>query len=316
MRVSICIPTYRRPALLAQCLDAVLAQEPCGYDVEVVVVDDGSPLSDGIADVVAAAADGATVDVRFERLPTNCGAASARNVAWRVARGEWIAFTDDDCRPRPDWLRQLLTCPDDVDVIQGRTVPDPAGQHLVGRPLVRTLDVSTPDGFFQTCNIAYRRSVLEQLDGFDVAFARSGEDTDLAWRARAAGARTDFHTDAIVEHAVVEVSWRQDLRSRRRWSDMPALLARHPGLGDRTWWGPVYRRSHALPLALVAATPLLATRRGRRVVAATLVTVLASDIVSAGSPIAARAALATRLGDVFETAVLLRASIRTGTVLL
>ncbi|MCO8126373.1 glycosyltransferase [Acidimicrobiia bacterium EGI L10123] len=316
MKVSVCIPTHRRPALLARCLDAVLAQEPGRHEIEVVVVDDGSPASDGVAEVVAAAAGGAALPVRYERLATNRGAAAARNTAWRLASGEWIAFTDDDCRPRPDWLRRLLASVDDVDIIQGCTVPDPAGQHLVGRPLVRTLDVPAPDGFFQTCNIAYRRAVLEQLDGFDVTFARSGEDTDLAWRARAAGARTAFRADAVVEHAVVELSWRQDLRARRRWSDMPALLGRHPGLGDRTWWGPVYRRSHALPLAVVAATPLLASRRGRRAVAATLAAVLAGDIVAAGSPVAARAALATRLGDAVETAVLAGASIRAGTVLL
>lgn len=314
--VSVCIATHRRPELLRRCLDAVLTQEPCGHDVEVVVVDDGSPASDGVEEVVRAASVRAGRSIRFERLPQNRGPAAARNVAWRVACGDWIAFTDDDCRPRPGWLRALLHDADRADVLQGRTVPDPARAHLVGRPLVRTLDVPTADGFFQTCNIAYRRALLEHLDGFDVAFSRSGEDTDLAWRALAVGARTEFRAEAVVEHVVAEMTCSQDLRSRRRWADIPAVLARHPDLGDRTWWGPVYRRTHLLPLAVAATAPLLANRHGRRLVGGWLTIVLASDVVAAGSPAAARAALASRLGDVYETAIVAAASARAGKVLL
>jgi glycosyltransferase involved in cell wall biosynthesis len=316
MKFSVCIATYGRPESLAACLAALSQLEPVTGGFEVVVADDASPDEAAVLAVV----DAAAVPVRLVRRSANGGPGAARNSAWRAATGEWVVFTDDDCRPRRDWLASLARTVGGgaVDLVQGRTVPDPSRQHLLGRPLVRSLSVEAEDGYYQTCNIAYRRSLLAELDGFDESFRSSGEDTDLAWRARAAGACTAFKADAVVEHAVTEAGWRQDLRSRQRWADIPALVRRHPELRRLAWQRFVYRRSHAVPLALLGALPFAAAagRPGRVAWLTAVAAVAGSDVVRAGSPDAARRALATRPGDVYETLVLLRSSAQARTVLL
>ena len=99
-QVSVVIPTYRGGKSLRAALSALTAQDLRGF--EVVVVDDGSP------DPVTA--DAASVTDVFElRIirQQNAGPAAARNLGAQQARGEILAFTDDDCLPRPDWLSTL-----------------------------------------------------------------------------------------------------------------------------------------------------------------------------------------------------------------
>lgn len=318
MRATVCIPTYGRPDRLAACLAAVAALEPPEGGFDVVVADDGSPREHAIGAVVAAAADAAPVSMRLVTLDRNRGPGVARNVAWHEATGDWVAFTDDDCRPHPSWLRRLLEVADaeDAEVVQGRTVPDPERAHLLGRPFVRSLRVEAPSEYFQTCNIAYRRDLLERLGGFDATFHLSGEDTDLGWRAREGGARVTFAADAVVEHEVAERDWRAEIKGRRRWADVPFVVARHPGTRALAWKPVIYRRTHLVPLVLLASTPLLLGRRSRWAWLAAVAAVIAGDAAKAGSREAAAAALAVRAGDVYETVLVAAASARARTLLL
>lgn len=314
---SICVATYERPEQLAKALERLTQLEPPAGGYEIVVVDDGSP-SDEVRTVLARAAAASAVPLRWESLPENAGPAVARNRAWRQAGGTWIAFTDDDCAPRRDWLIRLLAAADatGADLVQGRTIPDAQRAHLLSHPLARSLDVSSMDGFFQTCNIAYRRSVLEQVDGFDERYRLIGDDTDLGHRAIEAGATATFAEDAVVEHDVVVRSWRADLRSRRRWADVVAVIARHPDLRRLAWKPYVFRRSHVVPGALLLAAPVMLTRRGRRIWTFALAALVAGDVTRGGNPAGAKANLARRLGDAYEVLVLARASVRHRTVLL
>jgi glycosyltransferase involved in cell wall biosynthesis len=87
--ITVIIPTLDRVAMLRRALASALAQE--AVDLEVVVVDDGS--SDGTSEAVAALADPRVRVVRHERPQ---GVARARNAGLEAARGEWVAFLDDD----------------------------------------------------------------------------------------------------------------------------------------------------------------------------------------------------------------------------
>ncbi len=97
MRFSIVIPTYRRPRQLAECLQAVQAQDYPPTDFEVVVVSDGPDAE--TAAVTARAGIRAIV-------PEHGGPAKARNAGAREAKGDFLLFLDDDCRPEPNWLRE------------------------------------------------------------------------------------------------------------------------------------------------------------------------------------------------------------------
>ena len=99
-RVSVVIPTWKRPVLLRRCLLALCAQrmEPGGF--EVIVADDGCERR--IAQLVAdLAADYPRIALRYTAVRTTQGPAGARNAGWRLARGEIVAFTDDDTVPAP-----------------------------------------------------------------------------------------------------------------------------------------------------------------------------------------------------------------------
>ena len=77
-----------------------------------------------------------------------------------------VAFTDDDCRPEPEWLERLVTTWDGgEEVLQGRTIPDPDESHLL-HGLARTVSIDEPSEWFETCNIAYPEAFLRH------AFAR------------------------------------------------------------------------------------------------------------------------------------------------
>ena len=226
-----------RPSERLRPLLAALAEQDC----EVVVVSEHPPpVGFGVHHVP-----------RTERF----GPARARNLGWRSTPARWVAFTDDDCVPAPGWAAALLAAAEEDVVVQGRVEPDRPG------PLgafARSQRVDAAGPWFQTANVLYPRALLERLGGFDEdAFPGvAGEDTDLAWRALAAGARPRFAPDALVRHAVVEHGALALARDARRWSSGPRVVARHPGLRahlhHRVFWRASHERLLLVALALRA----------------------------------------------------------------
>lgn len=255
---SVVCATYRRPDGVRRLLAALAAQD-LGRPFEVLVSDDGSG-----PEVVAAlreAVAASPLQVRLLEHPANRGAAAARNDAWRQARAEVVAFTDDDCQPAPDWLRRGLAAMAGGDVVVvGRVTPDPAQAGARG-PWSRSLTV-TSDRFFQTANAFYRRTDLDRAGGFDEALRYGGEDTDLGLRVLALGRRSAFAPDAVVLHDVRPGTVRAVARERAtRWVDLPLVVRKHPQLRGQTlyrrWF---WKRSHppvVLLLAAVLSSPAL-----------------------------------------------------------
>lgn len=102
MRFSIIIPAHARPENLKQCLRGVAALDYPRDRFEVIAVDDGSPVS--LEPVVRPFAG--TFSLTLLRQ-AQAGPGSARNFGAQHARGEWLAFLDDDCVPRSSWLKEL-----------------------------------------------------------------------------------------------------------------------------------------------------------------------------------------------------------------
>jgi cellulose synthase/poly-beta-1,6-N-acetylglucosamine synthase-like glycosyltransferase len=215
-QVSVVVPTFHR----AELLEATLASlENLGLDpLEVIVCTDD--WADG-SDLVARRHGARAVDTDLT------GATGHRNAGWRAARGDVVAFIDDDCVARPGWLHALVAPFSDpsVGLVQGRTVP-----QRPTRRRERSLDIPCEYGLYETCNIAYRRAVLEQTGGFDPAFEKLfggrpfGEDADLAYRARRAGWATAFAEEAVVAHHVFPASLRQALEEEWRRGYFPRLV--------------------------------------------------------------------------------------------
>jgi glycosyltransferase involved in cell wall biosynthesis len=246
--VSVVVATHDRADMLCRLVGSLEVQQDVG-PFEVVVVDDAS--RDATWSVLQDLAGSSRVPIVPFRLARNAGPATARNVGWRAARAEMIAFTDDDCIPQPGWLRLLVQGLSDFELVQGWTTPIP--EREAGRgPFARSLWIHEEDGRYQTCNIAYRRAILERLGGFDEGFRSPyGEDADLAWRAKELGARSSFEPAAIVHHEVYPSSYRAYLGDTKRRSGVVRAVGRHPGLRDHLHSRWFYRSSH--PPALLAA---------------------------------------------------------------
>jgi glycosyltransferase involved in cell wall biosynthesis len=251
---SVVVATHERAHLLPRLLGALEAQVGAG-PFEVIVVDDAS--DDGTWRTLQALVRDARIPLRPFRLERNSGPATARNAGWRAARAPLVAFTDDDCVPQPTWLSALTAALGEADLVQGRTLPDPAQLGNTG-PFSRTQEVTAENGFYQTCNIGYRRALLVSLDGFDDRL-HTGEDTELAWRARATGARSVFEPAALVHHDIRPSSFLVNLRDTSRWAGVVLAVRLHPGLRDHLYRHWFWKDSH--PPAVLAAVGLLIVGR-------------------------------------------------------
>lgn len=211
--ISIVVCTYNRASLLERALQSLAVQQcPEGLEYEVIVVDDGS--TDNTAEVVREANRCTHRRVVYVR-EIGRGVSAARNRGVNAARGEWIAFTDDDQIADRVWLwnlwfaqgksgapcvggartlelrEQILRAlPNQIRLILGEIAP--AGE----------LHRCTRDALLCTGNLLVRRDLILQLGGFDETLTQGGEDTDLLMRMRAAGHESWFTPHAIVRHII------------------------------------------------------------------------------------------------------------------
>jgi glycosyltransferase involved in cell wall biosynthesis len=245
--VSVVVSTHNRPRRLARLLAALRDQTVDCDRFEVVVVDNGSgPETALILEREKARGD---LPLRTLRVATTLGPAGGRNLGWQQAAAPLIAFTDDDCQPSSQWLEALLAAAaaDTTAVLQGPTRPAPDELDRDGL-LSHTVRIEHLGPQYETCNIAYPRPVLEALGGFDERFGLqpAGEDTDLAWRAIAAGHETVFVPAAVVHHAVESVGVAGMLRRAARWSAVVRVFADHPATRPMLYRGRFWNVWHYL----------------------------------------------------------------------
>jgi glycosyltransferase involved in cell wall biosynthesis len=177
--VSVAVPTWNRAHLVGRAIRSVLAQT--FPDIEILVVDDGS--TDTTPEVVGAVDDARLRPVRHER---NHGISRTRNTALRLARGEWLAFLDDDNEWAPDYLaRQLALAASRPeagvvycrarlrDIPSGSEHDDESGLYQ-GRVFHHLVGGWNP---WMSATLI-RRSVLTEVGGLDERL-RATEDHDL-----------------------------------------------------------------------------------------------------------------------------------------
>ena len=303
VRIAVVVPSHARPLRLRWLLNALEEQTLPRDDFEVVVVHDSG------YDFV----DAHPLRPRELRVGP-CGPAAKRNAGWRATEAPFVAFTDDDCRPPPEWLERALAAARPDAVVQGATRPDPDELALVRAPHHRTVTVEPPTPEAQTCNIVYPRAALERLGGFDETLGTiGGEDVDLAHRAQRAGLPLVAAPEVLTFHAVEVLGLPRRLAFAWRWRDLPALVRRHPALRRHATLGVFWKPRHAwLALALAglaARRPLLALPWARAALPSYGPS--ARGRLRAVSELPGQAAV-----DLVETAALARGSLRHRTLFL
>ena len=207
MDISLIICTRDRCQQLARCLESV-RRITFDRPWELIIVDNGS--TDETAEVVREFIK--TADVRaislFEPTP---GKSNGLNTALKTATGQILAFTDDDCYPAPDFLSQVWPAFDDPSVgyIGGRIMlHDPADYRITINESVtpRTFPAGSfvCAGCIEGANMAFRRGVLLDIEGFDPLFGPGTpfiiEDIDAVGRASALGWKGEYHPEVVVRH--------------------------------------------------------------------------------------------------------------------
>ena len=220
--VTVAVCTRGRPDELARCLEGLRAQHDAPPHVVVVV--DNAPTDTLPRDLVA----------RFPEcryvVEEAGGLGFARNCALREARGEILAFVDDDAVPANGWLRAVATvfaADPAIGVCGGPTVPlelETRAQELFeqrgGFPQAferRVYGQETPEGWhprhwpmlagslYSGCNLALRIGPLRELGGFDDAMGpgtptTGGDDHDIVYRLLVSGQRLAVEPTALMRH--------------------------------------------------------------------------------------------------------------------
>mgnify|MGYP000173933103 CR=1 FL=1 len=198
--LSVIIPVWNDEARIGLCLDALEAQSLPRELFEVIVVDNGS--TDATAKIVAGRTG---VTLLHE---AQVGSYAARNLGLTRAVGDYLAFTDSDCVPDPDWLRNGLEAIRDnaaVGVGAGRVVfLEPQGAHSRAclnyeRLLSMRQDDNVKQGVVITANWFSRRSLVTERGGFN-ATLKSGGDHELSGRISRDGLKTLYIPSAVVRH--------------------------------------------------------------------------------------------------------------------
>ncbi len=205
---TVVVASRDRAALLGDTLAAV--KRTLRPIDRVIVVDSASHDARAVAAIVEGS--GGTL-IRCDRP----GVSRARNVGWRSASTELVAFTDDDCLPSDGWIETLVEVfsgSPAPDFVTGRVVPDGGRTGRVRIDLSVTVSeepASFRDGVDVTtighgANMAWRRSVLDEIGGFDEnlgpgsELGGGSEDADAFFRALLAGKAARFEPKAVVVH--------------------------------------------------------------------------------------------------------------------
>lgn len=247
--ISVVVCTYNGSATIKDTLEGLLNLD---YPLfEVIVVNDGS--KDCLQQIVE------QYPVRLINT-ANMGLSSARNTGMYHARGEIVAYIDDDAYPDPHWLRYLAAgFINSTHAGIGGPNISPAEDGMIARCVANApggpVHVLLSDEIAEHipgCNMAFRKDVLLDVGGCDPVYRAAGDDVDLCWRIQQSGRTIGFHPAAVVWHHrrnSIKAYWRQ----QTGYGKAEALLEakwpeKYNGFGHLAWSGRIYGNGFTVPI--------------------------------------------------------------------
>jgi len=196
--VSVIAPTYNRKEMLMECLTSLFNQTYPKDRYEIIVVNDGS--TDGTEEVLKEYAKKAPCAFKW-LTQQNRGPSAARNLGVKNARGEIICFIDDDCVAEKKWIENLISgfVMEKIGGVGGK-IKAYNPKTSVEKYARMDQESAIRNSFLITCNAAYRRDVLESVNGFDSNLRYGGDDIDVGIKVKQMGYELKYAPDAIVYH--------------------------------------------------------------------------------------------------------------------
>jgi GT2 family glycosyltransferase len=246
--ISVVVCARNEEPLIGRCLASL---ELCDYpELEVIVCDDGS--TDGTRAVAEASP--------FRVLALEHGGLSrARNAGLAAANGEIVAYLDADAEAHPEWPYRLALAFDDPKVAAAggpNLTPRDAGfveRAIAAAPGAPIHVLATDDRAEHVpgCNMAFRRTALQEIGGFDPIHRAAGDDVDVCWKILDLGYEIAFAPTAQVDHHRPE-SIARYLRQQRSYGRSERVLQgrhrhRFNTLGQARWSGSIYGGPRLLP---------------------------------------------------------------------
>ncbi|WP_419701565.1 glycosyltransferase family 2 protein [Mucilaginibacter sp. NFX135] len=227
IKLSVVIPTYRRPKLLLNCLNALTAQNFDPGAFEVIVVSDGP---DKLTETMLTNWSKLNYPlVRYFHTDEKKGPAAARNYGWLNARAKLVAFTDDDCLPDENWLQAFYSHyqQEHIAAFSGKTIvplPEKPTDYELNTAGLQSAD-------FITANCCCTKKALALAGGFDEQFTMAWrEDSDLEFKLIQANIPIIKVNGAIVTHPVREAPWGISIKEQRKTLYNALLYKKYPAL--------------------------------------------------------------------------------------
>jgi glycosyltransferase involved in cell wall biosynthesis len=230
IKVSVVIPTFKRPALLLKCLAQLARQDFPKERYEVIVVTDGIDL-ETVTKVTEFYHPISFFNLSCYSLGKKQGPAAARNRGAQYANGELIAFTDDDCLPQPDWISEYWKAYDALQekeaAFTGQTVVPHSTRPTDYERNIAQLETAE----FITANCAITKTAFNRVGGFDEDFKMAWrEDSDMNFKLLKASIQIHPVKNATVVHPVRKAVWGVSLKEQKKGLFNALLYKKHEQL--------------------------------------------------------------------------------------
>jgi len=224
VKISVIVPTHYRPAYLRKTVEALLSQDYPGKKYEIIIV--GYKGDKSLGSVIG---EFSGRGVNFFKIGSGA-VDKKRNFGIKQARFGIVAFTDDDCVPEKNWLKNIsITFEENPKIagVEGLTWND-------NKSLYCHAPQNLKGGNFLACNYAFKKPFLKKVGGFDENYRLNyREDTDLAFKLLVKGLKIKFCKDMRVYHPPIKIPLTAPLRVLKLIINDVLLFRKFPALSKK-----------------------------------------------------------------------------------